>query len=185
MTIATGLLGIAMVGIWQLFGKTSDAAKFGLWSTDLDRTVRLLFDRFLTEVKESGTDELGGDHVVSHPRSQNNSKTKIDFQMRQDFDGGADDWSSTVTYELAPSQGETPGNGIDDDDDGLVDEQQFVRKQDAETVALAEGVLSFQVTRVANEDKLNLTVRVARPVLGGGQPMERLLTAVVALRNRG
>ena len=118
--------------------------------------------------------------------------------MRIDFTGDpALDWSNLISYALEASAGENPNNGLDDDNDGVVDEQLLVRMEDlngngvinagdsASRVVLADRVTALTFTRVAGEFQITLQASVSRSITRDLQLMNRSVTATVALQNKG
>jgi hypothetical protein len=128
----------------------------------------------------SGTEEDSFvDYVASHSLSETTSDSSVTFQAR-----GETGWGTPVTYSLAPSLGETPGNGIDEDGDTLVDEQTLVRTQDNQTAELADNVLALNFSHVQGEHMMRITLTMARPGRRNGEVWMRNLSTVVAYRNR-
>ena len=81
-----------------------------------------------------------------------------------------------------PSAGELPANGLDDDGDGTIDEQTIYRVQDGVSRPVLDGVTSFEVSRAAGSEVIEIEFQVVRRVTGGALRVQpnRLL---IALRN--
>ena len=119
------------------------------------------------------------EHVFSHVESQTTVASTLTFQTRLD----RDTWSSDITYTLQAVPGEVAGNGVDDDGDGVVDEQQLVRMQDGETLVISEDVTAFTCTRNAGEYLITIDLTIARGGSRRGEVLTRNRQSVVRLRN--
>lgn len=122
------------------------------------------------------------DYVLSHPSFETTTAPAFTFQIRTGFAGDATDWSTPITFGLAPSPGEIPGDGTDNDGDGQTDEQQLVRTQNGVTDALADGVMGLTFTRDQGENSIQLTLTLAR-TSGSSEYLSHILTTRVGMRN--
>jgi hypothetical protein len=137
--------------------------------------------RITDELKDSGEDLDGTPHVSSHPPGQTTTASQVIFQRRVAFNGDANDWEASITYRLEPLSGESV-DGVDNDGDGLVDEQKLVRVTSSGSIDVAHNVVSLQFTRLPGENVL----RIAISVLGKSEDHSVFTVtrnAVVGLRN--
>lgn len=117
--------------------------------------------------------------------------TTITFVERVALTGvEATDWASdSITYRLVQN-GDTPGDGDDDDGDGVFDEQRLERVSAGRTVVLDESVTLFRIDRAAGSDMITITLEVSRPyktagLTAGPEDWVRVRTVTnVYLRNR-
>ena len=192
ITVATVLLSLVFVVTWETLGVYADSLHTVHVAAELESTIQRISNRMLEEVRESGTE-----HVTSHPSTDDTSSDSITFQMRIDFTGDpALDWSNLIKYELEASPGETPDNALDDDNDGVVDEQRMVRWEDLNgdglfdqndnKVVLADRVTVLTFTRNASVSQFQITFQasVSRSITKGLELLTRTINATVALQNR-
>jgi len=184
VAIAVLLFLLFFSAIWRLLDRSSAAMNHGIRAASQDSVQRKIVERLSEELRDSGDDSGGADHVLSHPGGATTASSTLSFQRRIAFAGTAADWGAPITYALAPSPGETPGNGSDDDGDGLVDEQQLTRNQNGQTLIIADGITSLTFTRNAGEYKVDFAVTIPRILDRDRPPVVRTLNATVALRNR-
>lgn len=183
--VAVTLFAVLFVGVWQFSGVFVDSLRSNQVAADVDFAMHRTFERVSEELKESGVDDSGTDRVTSHPITATTVLPSITFQRRVDFTGvPADDWSTPITYALAASPGEIPTNAIDDDDDGLVDEQQLVRVQDGATEILATNVMQLTFSRPIGEYRIDFQMTIRRSVRLDTQFLTRVLSGTVGLRNK-
>jgi len=128
----------------------------------MDQTFRQSLRAITNELRDSGFGDDGTDHVTSHPAVQTVSTDRVIFQRRMAFEGTPADWSTPITFELVGSPGENAGNGIDDDNDGTVDERRLARTQDGATTILADGFDVMNITRQLGENWLQVTLGSSR-----------------------
>ena len=123
------------------------------------------------------------ENLDTHPVWQTSNGSRVEFQRRVAFDGAATDWSTKIAFDLIDSPGETAGNGIDDDGDGVVDERMLVRIQDGITVRLADGVTELDFGRVQEEHEMSLTITISARGLEEGEELRRRRSTRIAFRN--
>lgn len=175
--LASSML-IVVLGVMTLMvEKNAEAAKFDLASGAAGHGGRKILQQISRELVEAGGDEFGNEWLTSHAYGLTTAApvppaapfSTLTFRTRTSSDvvaaaDAADNWSTVITYSVQASPGEIPNNALDDDNDGLVDEQTLVRTQDGATVVLDQGVLRFQVSRdgVNNPDQVRLLIEVGR-----------------------
>ena len=185
MTVVAALFVIVFSAIWQTFGNASAVISASLWETDLDTALRKVVVRLAEELVDSGLDTDGTDYVTSHPATATTTLPFITVQKRVALTGDpAADWSTPITFALGASPGETAGNSIDDDGDGLIDEQCLIRTQDAVSRMVADGVTGFSVSRNAGENLITIQLSMSRPSNPGMTPLSRTVSTTMAFRNR-
>lgn len=150
----------------------------------MDQTFRQSLRAITNELRDSGFGDDGTDHVTSHPAIQTVSTDRVIFQRRIAFEGTPADWSTPITFELVGSPGENAGNGVDDDNDGTVDERRLARTQDGATTILADGFDVMNITRQLGENRLQVTLGSSRSLRHGTAPVVRQTTATIGLRNK-
>ena len=183
LVIAMGVLMVLIIGVSYMIRDSANAVQHGFGNADLDGAMRRLSDRITEELKDSG-ESNGVNHVLSHPNNANTTSTTLNFQRRVAFDGVAADWSTPIIYSLVVSPGENPGNGVDDDDDGVVDEQQVIRTQNGQSVIIADGITGLTFTRNAGEYKIDFVLSASRSLKRGEDPVTRTSNFTVAFRNK-
>ncbi len=186
IAVALALFASLFVGAWQVVGLCATSLHSSQVAAELDTTIQKIYSRISSELRESGTDDGGGEHFTSHPLVATTVASTLTFQTRIDFTGNPmADWGTPITYALVAEPGEIPANAVDDDGDGVVDEQRLVRTQDGETVVLAERITQLLFSRRAGEFKVDFQVTVTRAVGSDPTLVTRVLTATVALENKG
>ncbi len=179
------LLIVISLTTWNTFRSATTEVQISIWETDLDASLRKAILRIAGELADSGNDVDGTEYVVSHPRTASTSLDSVDFHQRIALTSvPATDWGTTVSYQLFDSPGEVNGNGIDDNNNGMVDEQMLVRIQDGQEVVIASGVSSFAVIRNSGEDFVTVQLTIVRPNVNDMPQLTRTLATTVALRNR-
>lgn len=186
MSVVVALFSLAFMTIWQAFDVTTSEAANGVSSASLDAALRKCMARLAEDIVSTGVDPDGTEYLLSHPRAQTTTADAIRFQSRIGLDGTVDDWSVPVTYLLTDSPGEDSSNAVDDDGDGLVDEQMLQRVSEEvlgdDTITIADGILGVTFVRDADTDVIQITVTAGRPTTAG--PLIRSLGTRVTLRNR-
>ena len=184
MSISTAVFVLVVGVVWVLLGESSDALNAAMSSGHIDTTHRRVLQRIGEDLMNSGTDKSGAEHVVSHPVDVATTLDSLTFRRRQAFEGTPDDWSEDITYASSPSGGGVPGNGTDDDGDGVIDELQLTRTQGSETVALADGITDLSFLRNQDEYVVSVNVTVGRRLKVNQEPVQRTVRTSVALRNQ-
>ena len=184
VSVSIAIVASLMTALSLLLIQSSDALAEGLRSSDLDSSLRRVATRLNSDLKDSGSDSAGANYVTSHSFTADTESTTLTFQRRIAFAGTAADWGPAITYTVAPSAGETPGNGADDDGDGVVDEQQITRTQNGEVVVIADGVTGLLFGRLAGEYLINYAITGARRIDTHSEATTRVLASSVALRNK-
>lgn len=183
--VAVVLFAAVFVGIWEFSGVFVEALHSSQVAADVDFAAQRTFDRISEDLKESGVDDNGTDRLTSHPITATTVASAITFQRRIDFTGDpALDWSTPINFSLVASTGENPTNAVDDDGDGLVDEQQLVRIQDGVAEILAIDVVQLSFTRPIGEFRVDFQLTLQRPIRLDTQFLSRVVSGTIALRNK-
>ncbi len=184
--IAIGIFMTLFVAVWQAFDVTASETANGVASAYLDSSLRKCISRIAEDIADSGSDWDGTDYVLSHPETATTDQAVLTFQTRVGLTGTPVDWSDPVTFALVPSNGETPGNLVDDDGDGIVDEQLLVRSVDdgatVTSATISDGVTAVRFLRNQNTDVIQITVTAAGATAQG--QLTRTLATSITLRNR-
>ncbi len=186
LAVVIVLFASLFAGLWQIVGLCARSLHSSQVAAELDTTVQTIYNRISADLRESGTDDDGGEHFTSHPLTETTLSSTLTFQRRIDFTGNPlVDWGTPITYALVAEPGEIPANAVDDDGDGVVDEQRLTRTQDGVTVVIADRITWFLFSRQAGEFKVDFQVTVRRAFGPDKAPVARVLTATVALANKG
>ena len=179
------LLIVISLTTWNTFRAATAEVQISIWETDLDATLRKAILRISGELADSGNDVDGTEYLASHPRTASTSLDSVAFRQRIALTSvPATDWGTPIRYQLSDSPGEVNGNNIDDDNNGMVDEQILVRIQDGQEVVIASGVSSFTVIRNSGEDFVTVQLTIVRPNVNDLPQLTRTLSTTVGLRNR-
>lgn len=185
IVIAIAILALTFTLAWATFDETGSEVVATIRETDVDTSLRRTLFLVQDELSNSGTGFDGTERVASHPSDEDTTASSVEFQVRTGLTGvPADDWGSQITFELVEEEGEDSDNGVDDDGDGIVDEQVLVRTQDGETRVFTTGVTEFTVTRVEGEDFVTVQVTLARVGRSDETPYSRTLSSRVSFSNR-
>ena len=201
MVFVSVIFSLILVITLQLLQTTSNSIRASQINSDIGITLRRLYDRITQELRNTGTGADGNDYVTSHQDPETFAPddltlSHIEFQTRVDFAPTPPaDWSPAIRYYLAESPGEQPGNAIDDDGDGVVDEQQVVRRQDlnddgdwaddGEMVPLADSITGMTFTRSSDPDLkflLDFQITMSRWSPADSEVVNRTLNGSVALK---
>lgn len=186
--VSTVLVAVAFTVAWGAFVEANEESDMTVHSIGLDVMLRATLDKVAEELTDSGTDLEGNEYVLSHPKDvAEMTKKNIQFRRRLGFSGDKTlDWSPPVEFLMLPSPGETPGNGTDDDGDGVVDENRLVRVQGGQERTVSDDIIDVQFTREANGDIVTVTVTGARGITRSGRTkrIERSLSRTIVLANR-
>lgn len=185
------LLGIMLV-VTATVGETASLTAQENAFADAARETRGLLQQVVRELSDSGFHAAGLDHVVVPGRGVTTANgSSLDFQRRIALSGvETTDWEGytssvpvttapnvRIVYDLTAAPGELPGNGVDEDRDGLVDEQRLRRRRmqgtnpltGSQSVILSEAVTLFRVDRVAGSDLITVTIETGRSFAGKGK----------------
>jgi hypothetical protein len=183
LVIAVSLGGVLMFGAWALFSDTSDVVQLNVWSLGMDTSIRTIGDRFAEELKDTGEDPGGTEYVTSHPKGESTTINSVEFRRRIAFNGDAADWGTAIKFQLAPYTNENPTNQIDDDGDGVVDEQQLVREQDGAITPIAHDITFLEFRRVQDSAGISFRIDITRRPAVGQDAATRSRGAFIAFRN--
>ena len=184
MAISLALASMVFLVVWQLFANTSDVVSESLRGVSTDTARRTALNRMKEEIRDSGQDALGIPFISSHLPNVSTSKDHITFSKRIAFDGLPTDWTLPITYRLRPSENENPQNGVDDDGDGLVDEQILVREEISSANTIIDNVESIVFERDAQSNLIRVTlIQHTRPQEHTGQNHVTSRSISIALRN--
>ena len=179
--ISVTLLAALFLAVLQTSSRASDAFDEGgveheLWT----RTQRAL-ERIATEVK------LGDAGLLSAAVTSELGASEVQFRVPVDFVAGAVQWSEPVRIATELEPGELD-DGIDNDDDGFVDERQVVRisapgTPEEQRFVLVRGVAELQDGELDNGIDDNANGLVDEPGLVFSAT-ENLLTIRLTCRSR-
>lgn len=186
MVLATGILALAVGAIASLFSLGSRmTVQLGI-DSDLESGARNAWVRMTDEIASSGQDKhtTGSlvQHVTSHPTTTTTTASAITFHQRVGLTWDAAlDWTVPITYALGPSGAEIPANTLDDDGDGVVDEQQLLRTQDGTTQAIVDSVTALTFTRASGTNTIDVSLSITRYDAYVQQATTRTLTGSITL----
>lgn len=191
LMISTAMITTILLILSTLVHESATATKADLARNEAMAAARKIIQTIARELSASGGHEGGSDHVTP-TRAAGGTADSITFAMRTGLTGvEANDWGSPITYQLVAT-GDTAGDNDDDDGDGIWDERQLRRVQDAWVTVLDESVTLFTIERAAGSDMITITVEVSRfatpprtGVVQGPQDWVRArLSTNVFVRNR-
>jgi type II secretory pathway pseudopilin PulG len=194
VTVVTAIFIGLMYVISTVLDSNAKATRFDVASNDAANVTRRLVRQLCAELVNSGSDD---DTDFMTPTRAAGSGTDSDtgellavnsitFQVRSGVTGDpATDWGPAITYALQAEEGETAGNDVDDDKDGLTDEQALVRTQGGATVVLARNVLAFEIKRAAGSDAIQVLITTGRAyeLAADPDPVTRSADTTVYVRN--
>ncbi len=199
--IATTVLAIVLgaVGLTVLHGKEN--FRQGVSVAVLEARAQRILDRIVEELRYAGRNSLP---IVPDLPSGSSS---IEFRVCEGYDGAATIWSNRMSLARVPDPRD-PEDGIDNDNDGVVDEGQIILTRnlgefDELDVVIGSGVrrlLEGEVANVADdngngltdepglsflfEGTSSLTIRLSLEAVDPrGQPLVRTVQTSVNLRN--
>ena len=173
-----------MAALSVVLTQASNTLGEGLRAADLDDTLRRVATRIHADLKDSGSDADGLNYVASHPFTSDTRAAEVTVRRRLGFAGTAADWGPPITYSLGPSAGEDPNDGVDNDSDGVIDEQHVLRTASGETVIIADGATSLVFQRRAGEYVIDYAITASRRIEIDSESTTRVIATSVALRNR-
>jgi hypothetical protein len=111
-------------------------------------TVSARLDSLARETMDELSERLRGsdfDSITPEPQPAPASASSIDFQRSRGFAGGGPTWGPTerVAFEYEPAD---PDDGVDNDDDGLIDEGRLVWFENPELAGERRTVLCSHVS---------------------------------------
>lgn len=179
--ISVALLAVLFLAVLQTSSRASDAFDEGgveheLWT----RTQRAL-ERIATEV------ELGDAGLLSAAVTSDLGASEVTFRTPVDFVAGAVVWSEPLRIAAELEPGELD-DGLDNDDDGFIDERQVVRisapgSADEQRLVLARGVAELQDGELDNDVDDNANGLIDEPGLAFSAA-GNLLTIRLTCRSR-
>lgn len=199
--IATTVLAIVLgaVGLTVLHGKEN--FRQGVSVAVLEARAQRILDRIVEELRYAGRNSLP---IVPDLPSGSSS---IEFRVCEGYDSAATIWSNRMSLARVPDPRD-PEDGIDNDNDGVVDEGQIILTRnlgefDELDVVIGSGVrrlLEGEVANVADdngngltdepglsflfEGTSSLTIRLSLEAVDPrGQPLVRTVQTSVNLRN--
>jgi prepilin-type N-terminal cleavage/methylation domain-containing protein len=200
VVIAASIMAIVMLFVVGAMNTSLTAANFDMAMTTLNKDLRTSIDRITSELRDGGGDEFDNNYVTTHdPVTATVSAPTVSFRRRTGLAGAEDglvagnsvalNWSPVITYALVDSANETSGDGVDDDNDGLIDERSLMRTENGVTVMVVDNVMAFDVTRdptAQSADELVITLVLGRAYISNGtrNVLVQTVTSRVVLRNR-
>ncbi len=185
VVVSTGVLLLLMALLGSMVVESAAQSSYDLNAASLDQQGCDLVQRLTRELSDAGGD-AGGDYLTTHPRATGGTSANVVFQQRLALTNQASDWGPSIEYLLQPESGEDPSDRVDNDGDGLVDEQNLARVQGGSTITLARNVTSLSFARAAGSDALSLSLTLARSGKLGAERtvLQRQFDTVVKIRNR-
>jgi prepilin-type N-terminal cleavage/methylation domain-containing protein len=122
LTIALSLAGVVTAGMLMVYDSTNRAYQSTALATELDAGARRTLDR----IGELLLASRRGSVVPAPPGAEAPfSTSQVDFQAATAFAGGAVLWGNTqrIEFQYSPSD---PDDGIDNDNNGVVDDGRVV-----------------------------------------------------------
>lgn len=200
VVIAASIMTVVMLFVVGAMNTSLTAANFDMAMTTINKDLRTSIDRITSELRDGGGDEFDNNYVTTHdPVTATVSAPTVSFRRRTGLSGAEDgltaansaalNWGPVITYALADSANEISGDGIDNDGDGLIDEQSLMRTENGLTVMLVDNVMAFDVTRdptAQSSDELVVTLTLGRAYVSNGtrNVLVQTVTSRVVLRNR-
>ncbi|MBI2901588.1 MAG: prepilin-type N-terminal cleavage/methylation domain-containing protein [Planctomycetes bacterium] len=172
--IATAILAVVVVMVYAMLKSSTDAFAAGGRRAGLNKQARDLLDRLAAEIADAGVSTL-------QPPFPNGA-TALTFRRNTGYTGGAITFGAPITYAFAYEPGEYD-NGIDDNQDGRVDEGRLVRTENnGDSVILsrdiAEGGITF--TQAGNTVRIVLTLELLDE---RREPVRTTIDTTIQIRN--
>ncbi len=187
VVVSTAITAVMLLLLGQVLHGNANATRFDLATTEAGAGARKAIRRLAEELANSGADDTAA-HVTPNRTDGTTTPVQvITFQPRIGVTGDAvADWGTSITYQLQDSPGEIPGNGLDDDRDGVTDERALVRISGAITIAIDHGVTAFEIERAPNTDAIQIRITVARGygLSTDAIPVTRTISTTIRVRNR-
>lgn len=189
VVVSAAILLMILVVVTTTLDQTATVARFDQAQNDASSSARRILGQMTRELADAGGSN-GVDHCSPDRATGAAVGTAVIFQQRRQITGtDATDWpDAAITYTLQDDPQDAPGDGIDNDKDGVIDERQLVRTQSGSTLVLDASVTSFRVDRAVGSDVLTLTLEVSRgwqrKVAQQGDWARTRLVTNVLLRNR-
>lgn len=145
--IAVTLLAVLFLAVAQTSSRASDAFEEGSTENTLSRTLHRSLDRIASAI------EFSDATILDAPLASPQGSDQVAFRTPRDFVGTEVDWEDIrILLELEPGELD---DGVDNDGDGLIDEQRIVRVDfpgtpDERRVVLASGVAELLEGELAN-----------------------------------
>jgi type II secretory pathway pseudopilin PulG len=169
LVVSAAVLSAVLLLLGSALNTSAQVSRFDLARAEAMSQSRKVIQQLTRELSSSGGHEGGTDRVTPTRAVGGAGLTTITFAERIALTGvEANDWSATpITYRLV-ANGDTPGNGVDDDRDGVTDEQRLERVSGGQTVVLDQSVTLFTIDRALGSDMITITLEVSRPYRTAG-----------------
>lgn len=161
--VAIAILGILIVVVYSILGGSHRSFTTGVRLGDLQERARIVLDRMANELRLSAAPQISTSTVNGAP--------SIAFRVNEGFSGGQITWSTTIAYRFEFEPGELD-NGLDDNNNKLIDEGMIIREKDGQKVVLTRDVLKGGVAFSVSGDRIEIQLTLTARDEGG-----RLLTA--------
>lgn len=187
MVVATSIFAIAFVLVGSALQRSTEDVNGALQSGELDASLRRVVLQISHELQNSGFAN-GIDYVISHPQGATTQLKTVQFRVRSDIEGLDSDWELPVSYKLAAFGNEIPGDGLDNDSDGITDERALYRVEEREGAAdrvtvVCDNVMALSFSRNDGDDYVTFSITIAR--LGADRKsFTRTVVTSVAFLNR-
>lgn len=156
--ISVTLLAVLFLAVLQTSSRASDAFDEGGVEHELWTRAQRALERIASEV------ELADAGILSSAVTSEYGADAVQFRLPTGFAGGVVQWSGVLRIALELEPGELD-DGLDNDEDGFVDERRVVRTSDLGTadeqrLVLVSGVAELQDGESANsvDDNGNLLI---------------------------
>ncbi len=167
--IVTAMLMVAITAIFQVIAAGTDHYNSGSVLVDIQAQARRMMDRIVTDLESSGTS------VVSLSGSDS-----ISFQKNTGYSGGSITWGNVITIAFAYETGEID-NGVDDNNNGIVDEGVITRTESGTTVTLGHYLKENGLTFIKVGNFVTIRMELAKPAKG--ELLETYIETSVLLKN--
>ncbi len=147
---------ILCAAVYGLAGTGGAALSSSSIQSDLDNSLRQGVESMISEVGQSGAGTFSPALPASLP-----GNSALSFQKNLGYSGGTITWGPVITYQFEYEPGET-NNGLDDNNNGVVDEGILVRIEGSRRRVLCKWVKEGGVQFALSGRKLTIRIEGIR-----------------------